>query len=195
MRAAHALLSLPSALAIASAALAACVREGAPVVAPVDISVESSDAGPAAPLVIAPPVPATRDHCTARLRPGTIQTNPSCTLDERLSRGNGMLLYPCSGDGSVEAVFAEHRFVGKLTGTSLVLALTTELDWEDGCHWETKQGLRGELHRDEGGSKRSKLAWTYSERPVSGPNGSTLGCYGTCRATADIEIDDITIAP
>lgn len=160
----------------------ACVRQGPTVVAAVEIA-DIGDGGPAVPLVIAaaPPMVRDRDRCTARLRSSIIKTNPGCTLDERISHGNGTLLYPCTGDGPVEAVFAEHRFTGKIAESSLVLVLGTELDWEDGCHWETKQTLLGDWKRD--GKKRAKLAWSYSEAAVSG-----TGCFGSCTATADIEI-------
>jgi hypothetical protein len=184
MRAAHflSLTAFATALAVLAATASACVREGAAVVAPVEVTIDNGDGGPAMPLVIAPP-PAVHEHdrCTARLKAATIKTNPDCTLDERLSHGNGTLLYPCAGDGPVEAIFAEHRFTGKITGSALVLGLGTELDWQDGCHWETKQVLLGEWKRDA--KKKPKLSWSYSEAPVSG-----TGCLGSCTATADIEI-------
>jgi hypothetical protein len=190
MRAAHAHLTLRSSFALGLRlgtllSLAACVREGAPVVAPVDISIEGADAGAASPLVISPPPPMSHDpqRCTARLRALPIKTNPGCQLDERISKGNGTLFYPCAGDGPVEAVFGEHTFQGRLTNKSFVLALTTELEWDDHCQWETKQSVFGTWNREA--AKRAKLAWSYSERPTSGTN-----CFGSCTATADIEIDE-----
>jgi hypothetical protein len=167
----------------ALAALAgACTRQGPAVVAPVEVA-DIGDGGPAVPLVITAAPPMVRDHdrCTARLRSSIIKTNAGCTLDERISHGNGTLLYPCIGDGPVEAIFAEHRFTGKISESTVALLLGTELDWEDGCHWETKQTLLGDWKRD--GKKRAKLAWSYSEAAVSG-----TGCFGSCTATADIEI-------
>ena len=197
MRSAH---GLPIALAAVAALTPACVREGAAVVAPVEVTIDNGDGGAAMPLVIAAPPPSTdRDRCTAVLRAATIKTNPGCTLDERLSHGNGTLLYPCAGDGPVEAIFGEHHFNGKITESAVTLALGTELDWEDGCHWETKQVILGSWKRDAttsangngGGSgsgnanakRRPKLSWSYSEAPVTG-----TGCYGSCTATAEIEI-------
>ena len=163
----------------------ACVRDGAPPVAPVVVEVaRMGDAGlTPIPLAPAPPL-ATRERCSARLTAGAIKTGAGCTLDERLSGGEGLLLFPCSGTGAVEAVFGEHRFQGRLTETTVTLALTTELDWEDGCHWETKQAIRGELKRERG--THPKLVWTYSEAPVTGTS-----CFGSCRATADIDADDL----
>jgi hypothetical protein len=182
MRAAHALL-----FSIASVVLAACVREGPPVVAPVD-TVEVGDAGAASTLVVIarPPVPTALEHqrCSARLRASTIKTPSNCQLDERISHGDGKLFYPCTGDGPVDAVFGEHTFHGEINDKLLVLALTTEPDWDDGCHWESKQGLRGAWSR---GAESGKLAWTYSERPVSGTH-----CLGACKATADIEIEGVS---
>jgi hypothetical protein len=175
--------ALPLALALA---LAGCVREGATVVAPVEVTIDNASGSRAnGPLVVSAPPPLARDRCSARLHAEPIKTKDGCTLDERISHGNGTLLYPCSGDGPVEAVFGEHRFQGRLTDTTVSLALTTELDWEDGCHWETKQAIRGELKREAG--KHPKLVWTYSEAPVTGTS-----CFGSCRATADINADELS---
>lgn len=171
-------------IAVAFTAIAtACVREGPTVVAPVEVTIGSGDAG--APLYVSAPPPVPRDRCTARLRVAPIKTKEGCTLDERISQGNGMLLFPCAGDGPVEAIFGEHRFQGRVTAGALSLALNTEIDWQDGCHWETKQLIRGELKRDA--AKQSKLVWSYSEAPVTG-----TGCFGSCRATADIEPDELS---
>ena len=164
--------------------IAACNREGAPPVAPVESTSDTSDAGPPAALFISAPPPVGRDRCTARISAGVIKTGANCTLDERISKGNGTLLYPCSGEGPVEAVFAEHRFEGRLSEGSITLALTTELDWEDGCHWETKQTMRGDWKRD---AKKQKLSWSYSERPVTGSS-----CFGQCVARADVEVDELS---
>jgi hypothetical protein len=110
-----------------------------------------------------------------------IRTPSNCQLDERLTRGPGTLTFPCSGeDGEAEGVFGEHHFVGTIASGTLSLDLTTELDWDDGCHWETRQGIRGDFRE----GKRSKLSWTYSERPVAGTK-----CAGSCKAQADIEIE------
>jgi len=186
MRAACPALLLSSLSGIAVAVLTtACVREGATVVAPVDVTIDNADGGASAPLVVTAPPPAQRDRCSAHLRAAPIKTKEGCTLDERISHGSGTLFFPCSGDGPVEAVFGEHRFQGRLTETTVSLALTTELDWEDGCHWETKQSIRGELKRESG--KHPKLVWTYSEAPVSGTS-----CFGSCRATADIDADELS---
>lgn len=181
MRLAHALLffALPVA---ASLTATACARQGPPVLAPVETA-EIGDAGATAALTIAPPLPS-RDQCSARLRAAPIKTNEGCTLDERISKGNGVLVFPCSGAGEVEAVFGEHRFRGTVNGSNVQLQLTTELDWDDGCHWETQQAIRGEWRRE---GKHPKLVWTYEEHPVSG-----TGCFQACKAKADIEVDELT---
>lgn len=158
----------------------ACVREGAPPVAPVDVAVaDLGDAGMAA-LMPTPSAPAADGRCTARLKPQPIKTGAGCTLDERISKGTGLLTYPCAGNGNVEAVFGEHHFEGAMSDGTLSLDLTTEIDWEDGCHWETRQAIVGELKSD---GKSAKLAWSYTEGPVAGTN-----CYGSCEAKADIDV-------
>ena len=184
MRAALTVL-LMTVVSLAAVATGACMRQGAAVVAPVEVTIENGDGGARSPLVVSAPPPLARDRCTARLRASTIKTKEGCTLDERISHGDGTLLYPCSGDGPVEAVFGEHRFQGRSSDGTLLLALTTEIDWEDSCHWETKQSLRGEWKADKG--KRLKLSWSYTEAPVSG-----TGCFGSCKASAEIEVDDLS---
>ncbi len=172
-----------SVVAVALAgAMFACGREGAPPLVPVDVAVgkvhmDSLDNDSRAAVGA--------ERCTARLVPDAIDTGAGCTLDERLSKGSGVLHYPCSGSGAADAIFGEHRFAGTITDGSLALHLTTEIDWEDGCHWRTEQDLRGEIRGDE-----RNLRWTYSEGPVSG-----LRCYGSCDATADIEVADTTFPP
>jgi hypothetical protein len=174
-------------LFLLSCAAPACVREGAAVLAPVDTA-ELGDAGPPSALLIAATPPLAHDQCTARLRASTIKTAEGCTLDERISKNNGVLLYPCSGDGPFEAVFGEHRFSGTVSAGILQLALTTELDWDDGCHWETQQAIRGEWRRDHDRDRKpAKLVWTYEEHPVNG-----VGCFGSCKARADVELDELT---
>lgn len=206
MRAAHPSRILATlAFAVLGGLAIACVREGTAVVAPVEVTIENGDGGPAMPLVIAPPssLPTDRDRCTAVLRAQAIKTNPGCTLDERLSHGNGTLLYPCVGDGTVEAIFGEHHFLGRINESAVTLALGTELDWEDGCHWETKQVILGSWNRAGAGAsgasgtggttstkRRPRLSWSYSEAPVTGSN-----CYGSCTATADIEIAPEDVKP
>lgn len=179
MRAAHF-----SIVTVATLAVVACVREGAPVVAPLDI--ETGDAGAtAAYVIVAAPAGSQREQCTARLRASGITTGAGCTLDERISHGNGALIYPCTGDGPVEALFAEHRFAGKVEGGELVLVLTTELDWDDGCHWETQQAIRGKWRRQPG-KANPKLVWSYTESPVRGTS-----CFGSCKANSEIEVDEL----
>ncbi|MDB4942952.1 MAG: hypothetical protein JWP97_2486 [Labilithrix sp.] len=158
--------------------LAACLREGAPPVAPVDVAV--SDVAPSARGKASDTAGgAAKDRCTARLTTDSIDTGATCTLDERLSKGPGTLVYPCSGTGPAEARFGEHRFEGTATDGAIALTLVTEIDWEDGCHWQTKQRLGGDIH----GAR--PLAWTYTEAPVSGTS-----CYGTCKASAEVVVED-----
>jgi hypothetical protein len=191
MRAAHVVLFLSVTAGLALTA-PACVRQGPPVVAPVDTA-EVGDAAPVVPLTVGAMPPPGRDQCTARLRAAPIKTNEGCQLDERISKNNGVLVFPCSGTGELEAVFGEHHFRGTISAGgapastagsgTLQLTLDTELDWDDGCHWETQQAIRGEWRRE---GKHPKLVWTYDEHPVRG-----TGCFGACKARADIEIDEL----
>lgn len=178
-----------AALATTLLATFACTREGPPPVAPVELAIAPiADAGIEPKGVAMPPsaLPsADPSHlCFARLDPEPIQTQNGCQLDERISAGPGRLAFNCSGDGPLEAVFGDHRFEGTVTRGNAVLTLTTEIDWQDGCHWETKQGLRGTLKVENGSIKQSKLVWSYSEKPVRGTS-----CYGSCTARAEIAVE------
>lgn len=172
---------LHAAIAFLVSAAAACVREGAPPVAPVEVAI--ADLGDAAVATVtgSPPPSSSNNRCSAVLEVAPIKTGSGCTLDERVSAGSGLMHYPCHGDGAVDALFKEHRFQGNVNDGSYVLDLTTEIDWEDGCHWETKQRIAGEWRRD---ARTTKLVWTYTEGPVSG-----TGCYGACKASADITVE------
>jgi hypothetical protein len=160
-------------VSVAVAAIA-CARTS-PVYAPVEVNVAA-----------APPPPAGRrvgsngdeKRCTARLVALDIETGEGCFLDERISKGDGILTYPCAGDGVVEATFGEHRFDGDVVKGAVALSLTTELDWdEDHCRWQSQQEIRGEIGKHE-------LAWRYVDRPIRGEH-----CNMPCSARAIIEID------
>ncbi len=165
-------------------ALSASCGRATPPVAPIDIVVRDLEGG--AELAVedasseAPPAA----RCSARLLASTIRTNSGCVLDERISASTGELSFPCRGDGPADAVFDDHRFEGLVTDGKLSLALRTELDWEDGCRWETRQSMGGDLERGEEKISGS-LSWTYAESTVSG-----TGCGVPCRATARVRVLD-----
>jgi len=183
------LLSLSGQVALVAFAVlgAAACHDSPPPVAPVEIAGGDGGLPVATSGALAAGDLPTGNRCRTRLLPDEIQTGSGCELDERVSHGPGILTYPCSGDGTVDAVFGEHRFEGNLTAGSLSLDLVTELDWQDGCHWQTKQNIRGRLDLDEARASKNKLNWTYSEKPMS-PSGSG-NCYASCRARADIVVE------
>lgn len=159
-------------------------QKPSPPIAPVDVVLTPVDAGTfviAADASGASHDPARR--CTMEIVAETIRTNPQCSLDERISAGPGELVYPCVGDGPAEISFAEHRFEGNVSQGALSLQLRTEVDWGDGCLWESNQSIMGPLVTD---ASKLSLYWTYMESPVSGTN-----CATACRASARIRgVDD-----
>lgn len=158
--------------------LVAACRNPAPPIAPVEVVVGATDAS--APAASLPTTASPREGtCSAVLLADKIETGASCFLDERISHGPGMLALPCDGaDGPAEATFAEQRYEGRVKGGALALDLHTELDWDqDGCHWETRQSIRGAL---AGG----KLTWTYSEVPTRGAS-----CATPCKASAPMRLE------
>ncbi|MBS2017203.1 MAG: hypothetical protein JST00_30250 [Deltaproteobacteria bacterium] len=188
MRAGSPLASTLVALATPLALAAACNPEGPPPAAPVELSVPPlASAAAAATSGGAASSRTDASRCSARLVADTIQTPSGCELDERLTKGPGQLLFPCRGDGTVEAVFDEHRFEGAVQGGVVVLHLRTELEWHDKCLWETKQELRGPLQTDGAHAQPGVLIWTYSERSIKvGPRGS---CDTACRARAEVSVE------
>jgi hypothetical protein len=110
---------------------------------------------------------------------------PGCYLDVSITDGPGTLTYPCQGDGPAAADFGgKHRYSGKLVDGVLDLALTTELDWEDGCHWATTATVKGTLQRD-GKLTHERLGWSYADRVVHGDN-----CSAECTARSGFEVSE-----
>jgi hypothetical protein len=151
-------------------ALVACRAAGPPPNAPLDVKVD---------LVVGKSIehdPQAR-ACTAYLKADRISKSMStCVLDEQVSREIGTLTYPCEGDGTAEAVFGEHKYVGRIEGNKLTLSFETELDWSDGCRWATHHAIRGTISRSgEDGS----LSWRYSDNPI---HRAEEECSGSCTA-------------
>ncbi|AKU98485.1 hypothetical protein AKJ09_05149 [Labilithrix luteola] len=181
-----ALATLPTvAVAVAAASLGGCSRAGAGVVAPVELAIGPVDAGAENADTGAAQKPEKKKTCTAQLMAGEIDTGPGCVLDERISHGPGKLMYPCEGDGAAQASFDDQVYDGKVVGNVLTLRLTTELDWEDGCRWQSEHMLGGRLIRGEAveDDPVEPLQWRYEDRAISGRN-----CSGACLAQAEIEV-------
>lgn len=158
-------------------ALPSCTPAGAPPIVPVEVvGLDKLDGGRS--FVAVPSRPSEdRNRCDARLTlTGRIRTGATCKLDEQISHGAGRMRYPCTGDGPVEVEFGTHRFTGSLLSGRVALDLTTELDWDDHCHWETRQTLSGML-------RGNTLRWSYTEKPVKG-----TGCFAACTASADLRV-------
>jgi len=115
--------------------------------------------------------------CGATLRVYDVRVRASCTIDERVTAAPGVLTYPCEG-GPATATFGESVFAGTVGPTGDVdLSIRTGFDFTDGCHWETKQYLRGNL-------SSGALAYEYREEPDSGQSG----CAGACIASASVTV-------
>jgi hypothetical protein len=170
--------ALASLACLAALASASCATAGAPPVVPVEVVALGKLDG-SAPVGALPPPPLAGDknRCDARVTiTGRIRTGASCQLDEQISKGQGRMRYPCTGDGPVDIDFGTHRFSGSLLSGRVALDLTTELDWDDNCHWETRQTVTGML-------RGSTLRWSYTEKSVRGQ-----GCFAACTASADLHV-------
>lgn len=175
-------LHLASALLVLGAAGLACSTRGAPVEAPVELAVapvpKSADAGP-----LAPPRPG--GDCSLRVALyGRIEkSSPGCYLDEHITKGAGLLHYPCSGDGPVSADFGDHHYAGRITGGDVELEVTTELDWpDDGCRWGTRAVISGTL-LSNGQPAMKNLTWRYRDHVING-----TACSQVCNAKANLVV-------
>lgn len=115
--------------------------------------------------------------CGATLRVYDVRVRAGCTIDERVSGAPGVLSYPCEG-GAATATFGASVFAGAVSPAGDVdLSIRTGFDFTDGCHWETKQYLRGNLNS-------GALAYEYREEPDEGQRG----CAGACIANASVTV-------
>ncbi len=168
-------VTLATMVAATAVTTTACSSRAPRVAAPVEISIPPMG-GAAASSTTGASV-TQREPCHAVLQAEEIDTaGKQCVLDEQVSQSTGVLDYPCNGDGPATATFAEHKFEGTLSQGRLELTLRTEVDWDDGCHWETRQSVVGERPLEE-------LTWGYNERPLSG-----TACLGACQASATIRV-------
>jgi hypothetical protein len=168
--------------AAASLLLACAGARGAAVQAPVELAITPLGTVPDASIVGAGERGAD-GRCTVRLVAGPIEKSaPGCYLDEHISEGPGVLLYPCSGTGAAEARFGPQQYSGSMQHGAIELELATELDWEDGCRWGTRTVLRGAV-LDGAEPARKKLAWRYQDHVVRGSD-----CSGVCTAKASIDV-------
>ena len=166
---------------IITASITACASRGGPVQAPVDLTIAPlsslSDAG------ITTTGERTSGQCSLRLVAARIEkSSPLCVLDEHISNTAGLLFYPCSGDGPVEAEFGQQRYRGRLSNGEVELVLETELDWEDGCRWGTRAVIRGTL-LSNGEPAGKRLTWNYRDAVLSGSD-----CSGVCIAKSSFEV-------
>jgi hypothetical protein len=112
------------------------------------------------------PMPQT---CTALLKVVQLgRSSSTCWIDERVSKTQGRLTYPCAG-GAAEATFGEAVFTGELRDGRADLALTTTFDFQDGCRWTSDQHITGRLATDH-------MDYAYSEAPLAGQSGCASAC-------------------
>ncbi|MBX3215174.1 MAG: hypothetical protein KF850_24270 [Labilithrix sp.] len=171
-------------IAVLVAGPAACAGgQGAAVQAPVDLAIAPIASLPEAGIVIGDE-PNDSGRCSLRLIAARIEmSSPGCYLDERISKGPGLLYYPCGGDGAVEADFGPQRYKGSIRNGELELELSTELDWDDGCRWGTNAVISGPLTTKHGEPTTKSLSWRYRDRVLVG-----TGCSGVCTARTTLQV-------
>ena len=173
------------AVALLSGAFACTGPRGAAVAAPVDLAIAPIGSLPAVGVTTNGERSGDAGRCSVELVALRIdKSSPGCFIDEHISRGTGVLHYPCSGDGPAEAEFGPQKYTGKMEHDELEVQLSTELDWEDGCRWGTDAVISGPIVRGPSGElTRRRLAWRYRDRVISGS-----GCSGVCTAKTSLEV-------
>lgn len=110
--------------------------------------------------------------CSATLSVYDVNVGSGCVIDERVTGGPGYLTYPCGG-GPASASFNGSVFSGTVSGNGdVLLEISTGFPFSDGCYWQTKQFIRGNL-----GS--GVLGYEYREEPDPGQYGCAAACLGT----------------
>ncbi|MBX7194946.1 MAG: hypothetical protein K1X94_23030 [Sandaracinaceae bacterium] len=115
--------------------------------------------------------------CRASLVVAQLDVQPGCTVDTRISGASGVLTHAC-GPGPAEARFGDSVFTGEVDAAGRAhLVIRTEFPFSDGCRWETKQEIEGNV---QGGVWQ----YAYREQPLPGQSG----CANACLATASIQM-------
>lgn len=120
--------------------------------------------------------PASSATCTATLRVYDVRVRSGCVIDERVTAAPGTLVYPCGG-GPASVSFGASTFTGSVsTNGDVALEIRTAFPFSDGCQWETKQFINGNL-------ASGALHYEYREEPNPGQRGCAAACLGTASVT------------
>lgn len=151
--------------------LASCAHDAKPPEAPVDFAIPpiGKVASPT------PDEPPKVESCHALLfANGISKSSYGCVIEEQISKNQGILTYPCTGNGDAEAAFGEELYTGQIRDGELDLEVKNEFDWPgDGCRWGTTANIRGRVTTER------QLSWSYRDYAVRG-----TACSGTCTATS-----------
>lgn len=158
---------------LAGLGVASCARDTRPPEVAAELSIPPIGHSSLAPASTEPTKPET---CHATVLAGPISKSSwGCIIDEQISKHQGILTFPCDGDGDAEATFGEQVYSGRIEHGELDLEAKTELEWPgDGCRWGTTSNIRGPV-----AASRPQLSWSYRDYVVRG-----TACSGTCTASS-----------
>jgi hypothetical protein len=113
-------------------------------------------------------------HPVGYVRASTLEREPNCYLDNKVTTGSIGRLMECPGSTAI-VVFDGATFVGESNGGYINVCTSTTYDFPEGdrCTWRTEQRISGAL--DQG------LAYAYNEAPVAG-----RACTLACRARTEL---------
>jgi len=118
-------------------------------------------------------LPATGDCQLTLSSSGFAKSTPTCTVDEKITRGSATLKFPCAG-GAASAAFGTHSFVGTASRTNVSIARVNTFDFQ-GCKVTTTQRISG---------TPPSLRWSYTE--TIPPGQAKCAKVTTCTANASI---------
>lgn len=157
-----------------SGTFVACAPRAAVVETPIDLKVGSGDSRP---------TDGDGPRCKLVLSASPItKSSQSCYVEQQITEATGVLTYPCGGDGLADARFGPDQYQGHVSEGKLSLALHSELDWNDNCHWGIDHQIVGTL-TSHGTPTFTKLEWKYADHVLTGEN-----CSDVCEAHAQLEV-------
>lgn len=115
-------------------------------------------------------------HPVAYVRASTLEREPNCYLDNKVTTGSVGRLMECPNSTAL-VVFDGATFVGESNGGYINVCASTTYDFPEGdrCTWRTEQRISGALE--------SGLSYAYNEAPVAG-----RACTLACRARTELGI-------
>lgn len=168
--------------------LSACRTEGRPPSAPLDPVVDAQARGDGG---ASRPAPRSfgeqNDLCFGLLTAEQDDdlARRACATPLPTDEDEGILAFPCTGEGLAQATLGERRLEGPILAPRagrrrFDVREVRAVEHDDGCRWEVFESLMGEVAEDAA-TLDQPLTWTHTERRLEG-----VGCRRACAVTAAV---------